>query len=158
MHTQNTEVCLFELIDEYSNMLLKLAFTYLKNTYDAEDVVQDVFLKLFEKNPKFDNKEHAKFWLIRVTINKCKNILKSSWFKKTTALDENLSYIPKEEIGIIDEVLKLPPKYKAVIHLYYYEDYSIEQIAKILSRKPSTIGTQLERGRALLKKSIQGGN
>ncbi|ROR27248.1 RNA polymerase sigma-70 factor (ECF subfamily) [Mobilisporobacter senegalensis] len=145
-----------QLIKTYSNMLLKIAFTYVKNTADAEDIVQDVFVKVFEKNPDFTSEEHRKAWLIRSTINKAKNYLSSSIFRKNVPLDEELSYLPKEESSVLGAVMNLPAKYRLVIHLYYYEGYSAEEIALTLGKRSSTIRTQLQRGRALLKQELKG--
>jgi RNA polymerase sigma factor (sigma-70 family) len=146
------------VVDNYSNMIIKLAFTYVKNISDAEDIAQEVFLSLLKKDDHFDNKEHEKAWLIRVTINKCKNQLRSSWNRLKVPLDEELSYIPKEDSEVLTSIFCLPQKYRTVIHLYYYEDYSINEIAMLLNKKPATVGTWLSRGRNLLKTKLVGGN
>ncbi|MDF2586741.1 MAG: polymerase, sigma-24 subunit, subfamily [Anaerocolumna sp.] len=145
------------VVDKYSNMIIKLAFTYVKNISDSEDIAQEVFLSLLKRDINFDNKEHEKAWLIRVTINKCKNQLRSSWNRLKVPLDEELSYIPKEDSEVLTSILGLPKKYRTVIHLYYYEDYSINEIAKLLNKKPATVGTWLSRGRNLLKTKLIGG-
>lgn len=143
-------------IKTYSSMLLKIAFTYVKNTSDAEDIVQEVFVKILEKEPNFTNKDHEKAWLIRSTINMAKNYLSSSRFRMNLPLMEDLSYLPEEESGLLEEVMDLPEKYRIVIHLYYYEGYSTKEIASTLGKRSSTIRTQLERGRNLLKKELKG--
>lgn len=152
-----TDEYIEHVLDKYSTMLIKLAFTYVKNSSDAEDIVQDVFVKLIKNNKGFVSEDHEKAWLLRVTINTCKNHLKSSYYRLSMPLDENLSYNPKEPNGILEAVLKLPAKYRTVIHLHYYEDYSIDELAKLLHKNPSTIGTWLSRGRGLLKTTLKGG-
>ncbi|WMJ85348.1 sigma-70 family RNA polymerase sigma factor [Anaerocolumna sp. MB42-C2] len=145
------------VLEKYSKMLIKLAFSYVKNMADAEDITQDVFVSLMKRGISFDNEEHEKAWLIRVTINNCKNHLKSSWNKLKVPLEEDISYIPKEDSDVLVMVLDLPSKYRTVIHLHYYENYSINEIAGILRKKPATIGTWLARGRNLLKSKLVGG-
>lgn len=152
-----TDEFIQHVLDKYSKMLIKIAFTYVKNMADAEDIAQDAFVSLIRKGSGFDSEEHEKAWLIRVTINNCKNHLKSSWSKRRVPLEEDISYMQEEESEVLITVLKLPPKYRTVIHLYYYEEYSINEIAEILHKKPATIGTWLSRGRNLLKSELTGG-
>ncbi len=143
-------------LDLYSHSLIKIAFAYLKNTADAEEVAQEVFLVYWQKRPVFDNAEHEKAWLIRATINKSKNMLKTGWFRSRNPVPEDLSYLPKEESDVLQAVLALDKKYRIPIHLHYYEGYSIQEIATILEAKPATVGTWLARGRTLLKQMIGG--
>ena len=110
-----------------------------------------MFLRYFKNTSKFTDDEHEKAWLIRVTINCCKKLLGSSWFRKTIQLDENISFDEKEESEIFYAVMALPQKYRTVVHLYYYEDYSVRQIAEIISIKETTVQTQLQRAREMLK-------
>ena len=145
------------VLEKYSKMLIKLAFTYVKNVHDAEDITQDVFVSLMKRGCVFESEEHEKAWLLRVTINTCKNHLKSSRKKLNVPLDVEISYLPKEDSEVLNLVLNLPDKYRTVIHLYYYESYSINEIAKLLRKKPATIGTWLARGRNLLKTNLVGG-
>lgn len=143
------------LVDEYSDLLLRVAFTYMKNISDAEDMVQEVFLKLLDKYPDFQDSEHKKAWLIRVTINQCKNRLKSVWFKRTQPIyDVSLSYTDQDKF-VMDAVLELPVKYRSVILLYYYEGYSIREISSILGAKETTVSSQLQRARAKLKSKLK---
>ena len=140
------------VLDTYSKMIVRLAFTYTKSLCDAEDIAQDVFVSLIEKNKTFENSEHEKAWLIRVTVNKSKNFVKSSWVKKTVPIDEAMTKTTEEKSDdILDEVLKMPEKYRTVIHLFYYEGYQINEIAEILGKSTGTIGTWLSRGRKILK-------
>lgn len=153
-----TDEYIESVLTSYATTLIKLAFTYVKNRADAEDIVQEVFVSLIRRNDGFESRDHEKAWLIRVTINKCKNHLNSSWVKKSTLLDEEVSYyFDEEESEVLWAVLQLPEKYRNVIHLYYYEEYSINEIASILKKKPATIGTCLARGRKLLKSNLTGG-
>lgn len=152
-----TDEYIHYILDKYSTMLIKLAFTYVKNIVDAEDITQDVLVSLMKRNKGFDSEEHEKAWLLRVTINKCKNHLKSSWNRLKVPLEEDISYLPKEQVEVLSIVLDLPDKYRTVIHLFYYEDYSINEIAKMMMRRPATIGTWLSRGRNLLKQKLEGG-
>ena len=150
-----TENFIQNVIEEYSDMLLRVSYTYLKNLSDAEDITQEVFVKLLEKQQTFESNEHEKAWLIRVAINLSKDKLKSSWFKKTTVLNQDFIGITKEDNEIIETVLTLPLKYRSIILLFYYEDYSISQISKIVNLKESTVGSQLSRARKLLKTKLK---
>ena len=143
-------------VTKYSNTVVKTAFSYLKNTSDAEDITQEVFLVLMQKQPVFENEEHLKAWLIKVAVNKCKNHLKSGWFKNNTPITSDISYLPPEQNEILSAVLTLDIKYRLPIHLFYYEGYSIKEIAKIMKLPAATIGTRLDRGRKLLKNMIGG--
>jgi RNA polymerase sigma factor (sigma-70 family) len=143
-------------LELYSQSMIKIAFAYLKNTADAEEVTQEVFLAYLQKRPVFENSEHEKAWLIRTTINKSKNMLKTGWFKSRNPVPEDLSYLPREESEVLQAVLALDKKYRIPIHLHYYEGYSIQEIAEILQAKPATVGTWLARGRFILKEQIGG--
>lgn len=143
-------------VETYHSSIIRVAFTYVKNISDAEDIAQDVFLALLEKNPVFENEEHKKAWLIRVAINKAKDYFKSHWFRNRTTLSEEVSYLPEEESGVLSAVMELDKKYRIPVHLYYYEGYSIEETAKILNSKLATIGTRLARARKILKEKLGG--
>lgn len=153
-----TNGVLEDVIKAYSNMVYRLAFSQTRDKHTADDIYQEVFLRYINKEPKFETEEHRKAWLIRVTINCCKKLWGSSWIKKTVALDENTPqemFETKEENYLHCELTKLPMKYRAVIHLFYYEDLSVEDISKALNRKESTIRTQLTRGRSKLKEILK---
>ena len=140
------------ILDTYSKMIVRLAFTYTKSLCDAEDIAQDVFVSLIEKNKTFENSEHEKAWLIRVTVNKSKNFVKSSWVKKTVPIDEAMTKTTEEKSDdILEEVLKMPEKYRTVIHLFYYEEMSVEEIAAALKIQPSNVRARLTRARKMLK-------
>lgn len=156
------EECFDIAIKKYADMVYRIAINQMKNESDAEDVFQEVFIKWMQHYAEFQNSDHEKAWLIRVTINQCKSILKSSWYCKTgefgEELENTLAYTdPVQEEGSLDEAMgKLPEKYRVVIHLFYYEDLSILQISQALGEKESTIRTQLTRARRKLKKLLKG--
>lgn len=142
-------------VSAYSTGLVRLAFTYTKNVQDAEDIVQDVFFTYLEKAPSFVDVAHEKAWLIRVTANKCKDALR----KRKNApmpLNEEILSLPPEEHTLLSAVLELEDKYRLPLHLHYYEGYSIAEIARILKANPATVGSWLQRGRALLKNRLGG--
>ena len=143
------------LIETYSDMMIRISYSYMKNLSDAEDITQEVFIKLLEKRPDFKNGTHEKSWLIRVAINLSKDKLKSSYFKNTTSLEDDFVDTTQEDNDVIQAVLNLPVKYRSIVFLYYYENYSISEISNILNIKESTVGSQLSRGRKLLKSILK---
>ena len=153
----NKEKFLEETINKYSNMVYRLALTRTGDKDYSEDVYQEVFFRLARNMPEFESEEHKKAWLIRVTINCSKNILNSSFLKHRAELDENLKFETQERHDIYYAVLKLPIKYRTVIHLYYYEDYSIKEISKILNENENTVKSHLARARKKLEEDIKGG-
>ncbi len=144
-------------VAQHSRAVARAAFAYLKSIEDAEDITQEVFLTLWEKHPSFETEDHLKAWLLRLAINKSKNLLKSGWRSKTEPLCEWLPALSSQENELLACVLSLDEKYRLPIHLFYYEGYSIQEIARILQIRPATAGTRLARGRALLGQMI-GGN
>ena len=144
-----------EAFNKYYDMVYRLAFARVKNKYDADDILQEVFLRFIKSKDKVNNEEHAKALLIRITINCSKSMLTSSWFKKTEALSENLS-VTMPENDTLEAVLRLPQKYRTVIHLHYYCGFSVEEIGKILDHNPSTVKSQLHRARMKLKTELKG--
>lgn len=148
-----------DLIEKYFNMVYKLALSQVKSMTAADDVTQEVFLRYIKCEKDFEGEEHLKAWLIRVTLNCSKSTFTSSWFKKTVPLseEESIPFEMQEKGDVYYAVLELPPKYKTVIHLFYYEDLSVAQIAKYLGMKESTIKSQLHRGREMLKEKLKGG-
>lgn len=150
-----------ELVDKvlemYSNMVYRLAFSRTKNTFDAEDIMQDVFIKYMKANIDFDNENHRKAWLLKVTINSSKSLLSSAWFRRTTSLEDNIFADNIEESSEVYKfVLKLPKKYRTVVHLFYYEDMATADIGKLLSLKESTVRSQIHRARGLLRENLKG--
>ena len=144
-----------QAFEKHSDMVYRLAVARVKNKYDADDILQEVFLRFIKYKDKVENEEHLKALLIRITINCSKSLLTSSWFKRTEPLSESLS-VWDEYSDTLDAVLRLPQKYRTVIHLHYYMGYSVEEIAKILKSKPSTVKSQLHRARQKLKIDLKG--
>jgi len=146
-----------DVIKCYQDVVYRIAFTYCKNTYSAEDVTQEVFLRYLKLKKEFDGEEHLKAWLIRVTINISKNFLRSTWLKKTVSISEHENLIAEEQTQpeIYHAVLSLPEKYRSVILLYYYEEYKVGEIAGILRRTETAVQTQLQRARAMLKEKLK---
>jgi RNA polymerase sigma-70 factor (ECF subfamily) len=141
--------------DTYSNMIYKLCIVHMGNQADAEDLVQEIFLKMLYHAPKFESLEHEKHWLIRVTINACKDYFKGFWKKNVISVEEIKDQtISEEQYSLLEDIVKLPGKYKDVIHLYYYEEYSVSEIAKILKLGESAVKMRLKRGREMLKAEI----
>ena len=145
------------IIEKYFDTVYRLAFSQTQDKHKADDVLQEVFLRYIKTDKVFESEEHIKAWLIRVTVNCCKSIYLSSWFKKTVPLTEehNLIFEIPEQSDVYSAVAKLPQKYKAVIHLFYYEDLSVKQIAEYLKIKESTVKSQLHRGREMLKSMLK---
>ncbi len=151
-----TDDLIDEVIGQYSQMVYRIALSYVKSRHDADDVFQDVFLRYFSKYKIFENEEHRKAWFIRVTINCSKKFCTSSWMKKTLPLDEEISFEMPEENELYTTLRRLPLKYRTVLHLFYFEDLSVEEIGRILKIKSAAIRMQLTRGRNMLKKNLKG--
>lgn len=146
------------IIREYADMIYRIALQNLKNTADAEDIFQDVCLTLLTNNaPLFDD-VHIKNWLIRVTINKCKNFSKSLWQNKTEPLDLSRENPEATSDSIPELVYSLPQKYRNIVYLYYYEEYTVPEIAEILGENKHTINSRLQRARKKLKEILEEGD
>ena len=141
--------------EEYSDMVYRLAFARVKNKYDADDILQDVFIRYMKSKQEVSDLEHAKALLIKITINCTKSLFISSSSKKTAPLDEFMS-IDMPVRDTLEAVLKLPLKYRTVIHLHYYCGYNVDELAKILNSNPSTVKSQLHRARLKLKDYLEG--
>jgi len=129
----------------------------LGNKADAEETLQEAFYKLLYKAPEFNDDEHEKAWLIKITVNLCRDILRSVWHRRVVKLEDiDKYYNDPTDSGVMKEIVKLPTKYKTVIYLYYFEDYSVKQISEILKTKESAIKMRLLRGRQLLKIELKG--
>lgn len=144
-----------EAFKKHSDMVYRLAVARVKNKYDADDVLQEVFLRFIKAKDKVENEEHLKALLIRITINCSKSMMTSSWFKRTEPLSESFGVSDKYS-DTLDAVMRLPQKYRTVIHLHYYMGYSVDEIAGILKTKPSTVKSQLHRARQKLKLDLEG--
>lgn len=142
------------LAEKYMDMVYRVAYNSLKNSCDADDVTQEVFLRLLRAKADFENEEHAKHWLIRVALNECRRLACSPWRRHTAALDE-CAELPQwdtpQESDMFRQVMALPSKYRVPLYLYYYEELTTQEIADVLGRSPSTVRTQLSRAREQLK-------
>ncbi|MCT8978099.1 sigma-70 family RNA polymerase sigma factor [Clostridium sp. CX1] len=160
-----------KLIDEYGNDVLRIAYIYLKDKYLAEDAFQEVFVKVYKNLNKFQGNSSVKTWILSITMNTCKDILRSSWLKrivfnqdqKLFNCDTNILDNPDEEVikqfeynELLKEVMKLPKKYKEVVILFYYEEVSTAEISKILCIPEGTVRSQLFRAREILKYNLDG--
>ena len=151
------------LVDKYLNDIIRLSLVYVKNIDDAEDVAQQVFLFYLHKRPEFENDEHAKRWLCKVAVNTSKNYIRAR--KSTVNFDEISGILSTDDIdyghteketAVLNAVLRLKSVYREVIHLYYYENYDTNEIAKILGLPPPTVRSRLARARAALEKDLKG--
>lgn len=146
-------------MEQYSDMVLRLCMVYLKNTADAEDVFQTVFLKYALYGNPFASPEHEKAWLIRVTANACKDVLRSFFRSRTVSLEELPEYAPEaspEHYAVMEAVWSLPRQYRDVIYLHFYEGYTAPEIAGILKRNPNTVYTHLHKAKEMLKETLGG--
>lgn len=145
-------------IDLYSDTIRRICMIHLKNSADTEDIFQTVFLKYALSHEDFESDEHEKAWLIRVAINACKDLLKSFW-KHTVALDEIIeqpSQISPDHKEVLEAVLSLPTRYRDVVYLHYYEDYTAPEISRILGKNVNTVYTLLTRSKQMLKERLGG--
>ncbi|MCL1867125.1 MAG: sigma-70 family RNA polymerase sigma factor [Oscillospiraceae bacterium] len=143
-----------EIVTRNIDKMYRTAIAVTHSKTDAEDAVQDAFVKLFEKTPTFESPQHETSWLIRVTVNMCKNRLKSKWKKNFTPLLDIYPAANDSQGELVELVSALPTKYRTVIHLYYYEGYSTKEIAEITKQKESTVREQMTRARRLLKQEL----
>lgn len=146
------------LVERYHQNLFAVAFNVCKNREDAEEVVQDAFIQYHLKRLDFQSEEHIRAWLIRVTINKAKNAARTFWRRHRTSLEETmaaLTFDDQESEQLFEAVMALPQKYRIVVHLFYYEDYSVHEMAKLLSLSESNVKTRLSRARAMLRDTLK---
>ena len=147
------------VIQRYKATVYSVALSYVNNREDADDIFQEVFLIYFRTNPQFNEEEHRKAWLIRTTINCSKRVVDSSYRKRTVPLDEmeeeSFQFQTKEENAVYVALQALPEKYRTVLHLFYFEDMSIDMICKVLDLKSSTVKVQLMRGREMMKEKLK---
>ena len=156
MAPYGTEEAIHRLVEAYSGMLLRLACTRLDSVQDAEDAVQDVFLKLLSTRPSFRDAGHEKAWLIRATLHRASDIRRRAG--KVVPLETAEGAPTREEAPeseVLSAVRALPPAYSAVLHLHYYEGYSIKEIAALLKLPAATVGTRLARGRERLRRMLK---
>ncbi len=147
-----------ELVRLYQDNLFAAAFNVCKNAEDAEDVVQDTFIRYYTIKKEFDSAEHVRAWLFRVAINRAKNVNHTFWRRNRLSLEdymETLTFETEESEDLFEAVMKLPEKYRIVIHLFYYEDYKVSEIADILKLSESNVKVRLSRGRSVLRETIE---
>lgn len=147
-------------IEKYSDMVKRICFLHLKNEFDTEDIFQNVFIKYLVYEGEFENAEHEKAWFARVTINLCKDFLKSAFRKNTVSMEYLSENTPaaqdEEKREVLRAVLSLPDKYKNAVYLHYYEGYTAAEIGKIIGKKENSVYTLLARAREKLKKILGG--
>ena len=147
------------VIELYGDTVRRLCMIYLKNYADTEDIFQNVFLKYALSSRSFESPEHEKAWFIRVTINACKDLIKSFFRSRTVSLDqlmEQPGQLLEDHREVLEAVISLPRKYREVIYLHYYEGYTAPQISEILGKNTNTVYTLLARSKNLLKERLGG--
>ena len=151
-----TEQEFCEQYAKYKNTVYSVIFSYVQNAEDTADLLQEVFLKLYSTDTNFTDDEHRKAWLIRVSVNMCKNHLRAIKNRKNVVLEEDIPYYDQtSDNELLGVILELPEKYRIPIHLFYYEDYSIKDIATVLDLPESTVKIHLKRGREKLSKILK---
>lgn len=147
-----------ETAERYRDCIFAIAYHYMKNSYDADDITQNVLIKYYHNKKTLESEEHKKNWLIRVTINECKKMLISPWRSRSQNLEDyanSLKFEEKEQSELFLAVMELAQKYRVVVHLYYYEDYSTKEIAQLLGIRETAVSTRLLRARNMLKEKLQ---
>lgn len=149
-----------KILTTYGDMIYRMAYVQMKSRDAADDIYQEVCIKLLNQKKQFETEEHLKAWLLRVTINCCKDNWKSFWYRKIVSTielntEEPMTNTEKESGFVTKCVWKLPEKYRMLIHLYYYEDYSQKEIAQMLQLNENTVASRLSRGRNKLKKIME---
>lgn len=145
-----------QLIRTYGATVYRLAYAQTRSRHDADDIFQEVFLRVTQHHPVFNSEAHEKAWLLRVTLNCLKSHWRAAWRRHDVPLDERIPF-PAPEENVLDEALRqLAPKYRTAVHLFYYEGYSAEEIAHMTGEKPSAIRTRLTRARAQLRGLLKG--
>ncbi len=144
------------LADKYMDTIFRLAFSYMKSRADADDITQNVLLKLYRYDKDFQSESHLKNWLMRVTINECKQAFRSPWRRMEDIRDyeNSLAMTQPEHRELFETVMRLPHSYRVILYLYYYEDHTTDEIARLLDIPAATVRTRLSRGRERLKKML----
>lgn len=146
------------LVYTYSDLILRLSYTYLKSTHDAEDICQTVFLKFLTSGQTFDSPAHEKAWIIRTTANACKDALRSTFRRRTVALEAAAATAAPEapDNAVLEAVMELPENYREAVYLHYFEGYSVREIAGLLGRSEAAVTAHLSRGRHKLRTTLGG--
>ncbi len=175
MHQNSRVEQVSEIVNRNSDMVYRLAFSMVKNVQDAEDIYQETFIRYIRSPLIFESAEHERAWFIRVTTNLCKNLWKSAWRQKMVSMESMeeaetsrqraqraygqetniVKGLSEEEETLVEMVKRLPVKYRAVVHLFYYEEMSAEEIAAALKLKSSNVRTRLTRARKMLKEWLK---
>ena len=147
-----------DVIRRYGDMVYRLAMASMRHPSDADDIFQDVFLRYAEKAPAFNDEEHRKAWLIRVTVNRCKSFYRSNWFRRTAPLDEAVHAVQDApaEPALAEAMQRLPQRYRTLLFLYYFENYGSAEIAAMTGQHASTVRSLLTRARKALAKQLEG--
>lgn len=144
-----------DAVSRYGPMVYRLAYALVRSRHDADDIFQEVFLRYHRAAPAFETEEHQKAWLLKVTANCAKSLRAAPWRRRTVPLEDVYAYTDPAESAVDTALSHLPSKYRAVVHLFYYEGYQTEEIARILGRTPSTVRAQLTRARQKLKELLK---
>lgn len=147
-----------ELAASYQGSLFAAVFNVCKNAQDAEDVVQDTFVQYYTTKKEFESEQHIRAWLMRVAVNKAKNVNRTFWRRNKISIEDYMETLVFETPAaetLFETVMQLPEKYRIVIHLYYYEEYAVREIAQILKLSESNVKIRLSRGRAMLKETLK---
>jgi len=145
-----------ELIRGYGETVYRLAYAQTRSKNDADDIFQEVFLRVVQSHPMFESEAHEKAWLIRVTLNCLKSHWRTAWRRNVVPLDDRIIYTEPDDSALDDALRRLTPKYRAAVHLFYYEGYSAAEIAEMTGEKPSTVRTRLTRAREKLREMLKG--
>ena len=150
----------YDLARRYKDMVFRVALNYFGNPYDADDMVQEALMKLYTTKTVFDSEEHIRYWLIRVTLNLCKNTVRSPWRRRTVALEEAsemVTFDRPEQSELFQAVMSLPEKYRTPLYLFYYEDLPVREVAQLLQISESAVTTRISRARRILKSELTEG-
>ena len=149
-----------ELVERYADAILRIGYTWLGDMDDAKDICQTVLIKLVEEGRRFPDLGQERAWVVRLSVNACKNWKKSAWFRRRAPLEEGLhlaAEVPEPEDGALLALVNgLPPKYRQVVYLRYYEEYEVHEIAALLGQSPARVSTHLARARAKLRERLEG--
>ena len=146
------------IAEKYMDSIFRLALNYMRSRTEADDITQNVLIKLYRTEKKFQSGDHLRCWLVRVTVNTCKNLRRSPWRARTVGLEtvaERPAFQP-EEGGVLEEVQKLPTKYREVLVLYYYLGYDTNEIGTMLGIRPDAVRARMSRARLKLKSRLEG--
>lgn len=143
------------LVTKHENRLYRTALAITGNKSDAEDLVQEAFIRAYEKAPEFQSEEHEKAWLIRITVNLCHDLMRSPWRRRIMPLLDSYPAAEPKQDELLEEIMRLPARYRTVLHLFYYEGYSVRDISQLTGQRESTIRSQLTRARQKLKARLQ---